>query len=242
VLGHANLDAALALAAAGLAVFPCKGTAGDDGKRPLVAWRGESTSDADRVRRMWARFPRAVPAVDVGKSGLLVIDCDKPKAEGQADGEAWFETNVILENGADAIEFVTSRTPSGGVHYIFWQPQEGEPLGNGRGSLPPKEKCGVDVRGAGGYILAPGAVMHDGREYVLNGALTDIPQAPDWLVALLRKPAPAALPPAPSPLPASRPSISVPASAGRVGADAATARAGSARWSLRVCTIGLLRG
>lgn len=185
-----NLETALALATAGLYVFPCKGIAGDEGKQPLVPWRGDSTTDPDKLQRLWARFPRAVPAIDVGKSGLLVIDADAPKKEGDADGVSWFEA-LALDNGADAFPFVRSRTPSGGVHYIFWQPV-GDPIGNGRGGLPKKHECGVDVRGAGGYILAPGAVMQDGRTYALDGDLAEIPDAPAWLIDLLRKPAPAA--------------------------------------------------
>ena len=44
-------------------------------------------------------------------------------------------------------------TARGGVHLFFKQPN-GEPLGNGRGELPD----GIDVRGSGGFVIAPGAV------------------------------------------------------------------------------------
>ena len=40
------------------------------------------------------------------------------------------------------------KTPNGGLHVYFKQPN-GEALGNGRGSLPP----GIDVRGAGGFVV-----------------------------------------------------------------------------------------
>ena len=48
-------------------------------------------------------------------------------------------------------------TAGGGFHYFFRQPV-GSLLGNRRGSLPD----GVDVRGAGGWIVAPGSTRPDG--------------------------------------------------------------------------------
>ena len=99
------------------------------------------------------------------------------------------------------------------MHYIFRQP-EGEPLGNGRGGLPKKKDVAIDVRGQGGYIIAPGATMGDGRTYVLNGDLADIAPPPECVVDLLQaKPAPEPVSP-----PAGLPVVSLPATPGRIGA------------------------
>ena len=207
-----NLMTALSLASSGFHVFPCKGVDGDEGKVPLVAWRGDSTTDPDKIGRLWTQWPAATVGLDVGKSGLFVVDCDKPKAEGQADGRAWFEA-FLVEHGAEAGNYVTCTTPSGGVHYIFRAP-EGEPLGNGRGGLPKKKDVAIDVRGQGGFIIAPNSVMQDGRTYVLNGDLADVAPPPECVVAILR-----AKQPEPEPLPsAGLHVVSVPASPGRVGA------------------------
>jgi len=46
-----------------------------------------------------------------------------------------------------------TKTANGGAYLFFKQPK-GEPLGNGRGQLPD----GIDVRGVGGFVIAPGAV------------------------------------------------------------------------------------
>lgn len=183
-----NLESALALAGAGISIFPCQGwLAGDQAKTPCrgVRWRHASTTDKTRITRWWAQWPDAVPAIDVGKSNLLVVDCDAPKLEGQTHGDIWWRDRLDEQ---DAITIPISNTPSGGRHYVFRQP-DGEPLGNARGSLPPKAEVAIDVRGAGGYIIAPGAVMSGGRAYVGEGSIADAPVAPAWLVDLLTAPA-----------------------------------------------------
>jgi Bifunctional DNA primase/polymerase, N-terminal len=53
-------------------------------------------------------------------------------------------------------------TPQDGRHYRFRQPIEGKPLGNS--DKPIRDKA-INVRGAGGYVIAPGARLPDGREY-----------------------------------------------------------------------------
>jgi hypothetical protein len=55
---------------------------------------------------------------------------------------------------------VAVETPNGGQHIYFCQP-DGEALGNSTGALP----AGIDVRGNGGYVIAPGALLPDGRCY-----------------------------------------------------------------------------
>lgn len=219
-----NLMTALSLASSGLYVFPCAGTDGDDGKRPLVAWRGDSTTDPDKIGRWFTvQFPGATVGVDLARSGLWVLDIDTAKppghekhVPGQINGADWFEP-LVLEHGHDSFPFVYSRTPSSGVHYIFRQPADGAPVRNARGGLPKKKVVAVDARGQGGYIIAPGATMQDGRTYVLNGSLADVPEAPDWLLAIMRaegadddeRP------------PAMLPVVSLPPSSDRVGAYSA---------------------
>ncbi|MGE0235272.1 AAA family ATPase [Methylocystis sp.] len=177
-----NLDAALTLGRAGNAVFPC----GTD-KRPtfVASWRAWSTTDENILREAFERHNAAVPAIDCGKSNLLVIDADrKPDAP---DGVAHFVGLCAANN--DALHGVPRvNTPGGGVHYIFSQP-EGETLGNSPGALGGR---GVDARGVGGYILAPSATLPDGRcyEYAEGSARLENgppPPPPQWLLDLLRR-------------------------------------------------------
>jgi hypothetical protein len=59
------------------------------------------------------------------------------------------------------------------------------------GSLPD----GIDVRGVGGYCIAPGATLPDGRSYrIIAGTLDAIPALPESLAAFLRAKQPAVTP------------------------------------------------
>jgi hypothetical protein len=179
-----NLTAALALAAQGFAVFPVH-SGGAKVKQPVEAfgWKKISTTEAGAVDRLWRRNPSAGVAIDLAKSGLIVIDADR---HGAHDGVAAFG-QLMADHGHDPDSGPIVETPNSGCHLYFRQ-WPGEALGNARGSLP----AGIDVRGAGGYVVAPGTVLEDGRVYELHGDLTAIPTLPAWLRAILTssKPAP----------------------------------------------------
>jgi hypothetical protein len=173
-----NLSAALALALAGIRIFP----AGAD-KRPLLkGWQDIATSDADTIRTWWDHAA-ALPAIPCGQNDFVVIDLDRHN--GGPDGVAAFKSLVTM-HGALPHHVPLVKTPNGGLHLYFKQPN-GEAFGNGRGSLPP----GVDVRGSGGYVLAPGARLPDGRGWTAvpgRNPIKDAPPLMGWLADLLRPP------------------------------------------------------
>ena len=146
-----NRDWALRLAEAAIAIFPCS-----PDKKPLVRWRGFSSSDADAVAMWWTQFPNALPGIDLEKSGLVVLDGDR---HGGADGRA--ALRELLRQQPDYNASVTPRvlTPNDGAHVYFTQ--NGHELSNARGNLPD----GIDVRGCGGYVICPYTVLPDGRRY-----------------------------------------------------------------------------
>lgn len=187
-----NLDVARSLAQAGYGVFPCQ-PAGDDRKRPQpgVMWRSASTSDVPAIERLWSRHPGSAPGIDVGKSPFLVVDCDRGKGSA-ADGHDWFRA-ACDQNDYPIEKVPIVVTPSGGWHCYFRQPL-GPRLGNGRGSLPPKSEVAIDIRGAGGYVIAPGAAMDVGEYRYLDPGCTieDAPELPAWLASILRGEGPAA--------------------------------------------------
>lgn len=182
-----NKEAALLLAAAGVPIFPCKGGAasGDDVKKPVngVYWRKASTTDPRQIERWWNSYPESIPAIDLAKSGLVAIDCDPVIAPGDPDGVAWFRA-LAHANGTDIDKLPSTISGRGGRHIFVKQPP-GATFTNARGSLPPKKECGVDVRGAGGYVVAAGATLPDGRKYLAQGSLADAPEMPAWLAAIL---------------------------------------------------------
>lgn len=172
-----NFDLALDLASQGVAIFPCQPDGAHE-KQPCpgIAWRIVSTSNEARIRQWWTRWPDALPGIDLHKSGHVVIDCDRKP--GKPDGVAAF--NDLAAQHGDALEHVPIvETANGGHHYYFAQ---WDRHGNGRGNLP----AGIDVRGSGGYVIAPGATFIDGRRYEPSeGHFLSPATAPEWLVAAL---------------------------------------------------------
>jgi Protein of unknown function (DUF3987)/Bifunctional DNA primase/polymerase, N-terminal len=178
-----NLTAALSLAAAGLTVFP----AGSDKRPLLVGWQERASTEEEQVRKWWDSYPAALPAIVVGRASLVAIDCDRHP--GGNDGIKAFN-ELVSANGAKLANVPMTKTARGGAHLFFRQPP-GEPLGNGRGELPD----GIDVRGVGGFVIAPGAVLPDGKRWQsVNGRplLADafkagsIPELPQWLADIIR--------------------------------------------------------
>ena len=184
-----NLSVAIELARTGIAVFPAgislNSLSGRWQKKPLIRrWQRTATTDPKQIRSWWQRFPDAVAGIELGQAGLIVIDADR---HGGPDGVAAFE--ALANQHTLPIGPVTA-TAGGGFHYVFRQPV-GALLGNSRGSLPE----GVDVRGAGGWIVAPGSQRPDARKWEPLADRPqlavlfpdDIPYLPQWIFDLIRK-------------------------------------------------------
>lgn len=169
-----NIKAALYFAGKGFYIFPLVGC-GENYKKPAISgWKEKSTTDIDQINEWWlSQDCPFIPAIDCGKSNLLIVDADKNKnGETDLDGVENLEI-IFYENGIDETSFLTVKTPSGGLHYYFWNDIA---HGNGTGSLPPK----IDIRGNGGFIIPFGATLQNGVSYKrLKG--TEIHPFPDEL-------------------------------------------------------------
>jgi bifunctional DNA primase/polymerase-like protein/AAA domain-containing protein len=189
-----NLAVALELASAGIAVFPAgvwQARSGKWQKKPLFEdWQQSATTDREQIRHWWARHPNAVPGIWCGHPDLNFIMLD-PDRHGGPDGVEAF-AQLVCEEVGELPPHPTTQTAGGGFHHIFCQP-DGAPIGNQIGKLP----AGIDVRGKGGWFVAPGAVRHDGAIWrALDGtppltqAFRDraIPKLCDKLAAIIRAP------------------------------------------------------
>jgi putative DNA primase/helicase len=197
-----TLTAALLFAGNGWPVFP----ASPQHKRPLLAAEVDSAGnkirgtggvsaasrDADQICAWWAKWPRAMVGVATGFDRLFVLDFD-PRVD-EATGEvfelAGLKAALEAQMGCALPDSLTSITQSGGVHvWLRWPDDGGAPVRN-RGNLP----AHVDVRGLGGYVIAPPSVMASGASYRWRrrGGVADDPvttaiaEAPAELVAILR--------------------------------------------------------
>lgn len=168
-----NLMAWLRLARAGLATFP----AGPD-KRPLLRdWQGKATTDTAQIRRWAARWPDAIPALPTGTmNGVSVLDLDL-----RDDGRDGIKAAADL--GLDVSRTFTVRTPSGGLH-AYYRHRDG--VKNAASHLP----AGMDVRAEGGFVIAPGAVLPDGRSYRIRGevSLAELELLRRWPAVLMPPP------------------------------------------------------
>jgi hypothetical protein len=177
-----NLTVALRLGEHGMATFPCR----SDNKRPAMAdWDGRSTTDAATITRLWAERPGALPGIDLRKAGLFALDGDRHHAD--VDGVHALR-RIVREHQIDMRHVPIVHTPGNGVHLYFRNTAE---LGNKKGSLP----AGVDVRGAGGYTIAPGSTLPDGRCYRPAGPdllsavkANTVPPIPQAVLEIIQRP------------------------------------------------------
>ncbi|WP_374204934.1 bifunctional DNA primase/polymerase [Pseudonocardia sp. WMMC193] len=184
-----QLDAALAHASRGWKVFPLR--IGD--KRPAVRdWETRATTDAVRIHRAWGsqRGARCNVGIACGPSNLVVVDLDTP-AHGSPRPYEWDKPGI--DTGADVFaalaeqhgepppfETFSVETVSGGEHVYFAAP-DGPAIRNSAG------KVGwlIDVRGAGGYVVAAGSKV-GGRRYRSNGH-AEVARLPRWLTAAIQQ-------------------------------------------------------
>lgn len=195
------IDVALSYAKMGIAVFPCREVAAEaidpstgeidlrKEKTPLTIYGLKDATRTERIiNRWWSDNPRAVVGVPTGENlGAWVLDLDR---HDERDGFKWLADMEALHGPLPPTARAT--TANGGQH-IFFAHVDGV---RNRAAIAD----GVDTRGTGGYIIAPGSVMADGREYRWldhDGAgLPDIAAAPQWLLDMvINKPAPAATTP-----------------------------------------------
>ena len=177
-------EAALGYAHRGWRVFPLHGivngacTCGRSdcssaGKHPLVR-RGlyEATTDPKQIQSWWRRWRSAnVGIATGGLSGMVVIDVDLPAA--------FTSLTRLIE--AELPTTLTGLTGGGGGHLVYSSSDDA--LGNSAGRLPGIDEAlvGIDLRGNGGYIVAPPSAHRTGGSYEWLDANRAVASAPDWL-------------------------------------------------------------
>lgn len=154
-----------------------------------------SSHDAEIVSAMWVEGelalcgrPLAVEQLIGIETGLgfIVVDFDK---HGDHDGTATFE-RWREEKGTDGRVLLgntwIARTGSHGLHFYYRLP-EGMLVRNGQ----PLGTVGVDIKGAGGYVVAPPSRKENGGQYTwLRGPdeCEMAPIHPDLLEAIVSRP------------------------------------------------------
>ncbi|WP_421445338.1 bifunctional DNA primase/polymerase [Agrobacterium tumefaciens] len=171
----------------GWPVFPCRSQAEEhvDQAKGEIITLGEKTpltpngfKGATRfpriIERWWSDWPDAAVGLPTGeKTGFFALDIDnKP---GGANGFDWL-SEMESEHGA-LPDTARVTSPNGGLH-IYFKYVVGT---RNRGALG----AGVDIRSEGGYVLAAGSTMANGRSYKWETETREIADAPAWLLDLL---------------------------------------------------------
>lgn len=142
--------------------FPC--TLTHEGRKvPIkeVKWQSEATTDQNTIDNWKNLYGHKIKlwGIPTGSSnGLLVLDVD------------------VKNNGLETIKnyhvplTLSQRTMSGGMHYIYRYPNDGQVYGN-----KVNFDNGLDIRGEGGYICYYGfdnTLIADAPQWLLDQALT----------------------------------------------------------------------
>ncbi len=156
-------------------------------KIPLAGTHGhlDASIDADVCRVRWKKNPTANIGIATGsRSGFWAIDVDPIHG-----GDKTLQS--LIEEHGELPTTVSVKTPSGGIH-MWWSWSDDPPvIRNSAGRIGP----GIDVRGEGGYVIAPPSVLSDGRSYQWIGKSKpddplEIVAAPGWLTELALPPPP----------------------------------------------------
>jgi Bifunctional DNA primase/polymerase, N-terminal/Primase C terminal 1 (PriCT-1) len=189
------LVAALDYASRGWPVFPlhtpvtsgrtrcsCSRNCKNIGKHPrTMHGLKDATTNSVQIERWWGMWPDANVGIATGSgSEFFALDVD-PRHDGG-------DTLAQLEMQYGTLPTtVISRTGGGGEHRVFRHVEGIRNIAGNR--LGP----GLDVRGDGGYVVAPPSIHESGRPYAwdidYHPDETLIAKAPDWLVRMAITPA-----------------------------------------------------
>tara|TARA_Y100001934_G_C12309483_1_gene754189 strand:- start:49 stop:804 length:756 start_codon:yes stop_codon:yes gene_type:complete len=162
---------ALAFAERGMKVFPCK----PRGKTPITK-NGfkDATSDLRQINKWWIANPHANIGIATGKlSQIWVLDIDGDLGKKSL-------RNILAQYG-QLDDYTTVISGGGGMHIYFAYPET-----LNVSSSSGKIACGIDVRGDGGYIIAPPSIHQSGQAYEwFLQERRKLKQAPEWLLNLV---------------------------------------------------------
>src|SRR5258708_31797574 len=157
-----KLSSALALAKLGFPVFPLVPNA----KVPAIKnWQELATTNPESIRKCWTEDPKR--NIGIPTDGYVVIDIDPRKG-----GDATFAELTLFE---EFPKTARSKTRAGGDH-IFYALPIGTRVKGGTDLLGQ----GIDIKSAGGLVVAAGSII-DGKRYRWANE-RPVASAPQWLI------------------------------------------------------------
>jgi hypothetical protein len=137
----------------------------------LSDWPSKATNNPLQIDEWLKRWPQANLGVVTGPaSGVFVVDID---------GDAGRESLQVLEEKYGLLPVTLAVITGTGEHRYFRYPSTS--IRNSQGKIG----AGLDIRGAGGYVVAPGSTHPNGSLYKWLDESAAIVDAPEWLLALV---------------------------------------------------------
>jgi len=155
------LDEALRYLDRGWSVIPAQ----RKGKKALVEWEeySQRKPTPEEIKSWWKKWPNANIAVITGRvSNLVAVDIDPDRGGDPRKVYNRTKTGLI------------SRTGSNGYHLFYSYPTGTDHVYNKVG------KDGIDIRGDGGYVIAPPSVHASGKKYEFV-SYSEPAVLPSWL-------------------------------------------------------------
>jgi len=147
---------------------------------PFGSWKDAAIDDLDTITKAYATEPTLNLGVATGeRSGVFVLDVDGDIGKENLD-------ELVRHHGLlpETPEVLTG----GGGRQLYFRYPSNRKITNKRGNLPPK----IDVRGEGGYVVAPPSIHPNGNGYAweLTAHIDDhdFAEAPEWLLDMIDPP------------------------------------------------------
>jgi hypothetical protein len=145
---------------------------------------GKTKSEAE-VRKYWRRLPNANVGVPMGAgSGIFDIECDTVEGHSNLAKDGAPSLTELEAKHGRLPATLTFVSPTGSVHRLFNHP--GGDVRIRSGPLDKDEYPGVDIRGDGAMAIAPPSRTSRGTYRWINRRR--IAAAPEWVLAMVRKP------------------------------------------------------
>lgn len=150
---------------------------GSRGKHPRFnRWQTLATDDFRQIESWWAQAPRSnIGIVSGASSNLVIVDIDK-----RHGGE--FSLAALIKENGPLPRTLKVTTGGGGFHIYFRHPGFGV---RNRVNVRP----GIDIRGDGGFIVAPPSVHASGQPYQWTEPpqMEFVAEVPSWLLEILSR-------------------------------------------------------
>lgn len=146
-----------------------------DGKRPVIAWREfQDRRATEDELRAWFRTPQNIAIVTGALSGVVAVDADSPEAL------HWIRRRL---------PWTPWQTKTARGFHLFYQ-HPGIRVSNRAHLQTPDGRLAIDVRGDGGFCVAPGSLHATGVPYAFAGDWT-VPRdrLPRFWLGWLQRPA-----------------------------------------------------